>query len=128
MAAPGRPPRILVADDDVLIRAVLWMALSGPDCMVDEAGDAAQVAAALTSAPADLVILDISMPGGGVEETIACIHHRAPDARILVLSGDLEAPASVRSIIDDFARKPIELDDLRERVDRLLPSPQPSTS
>lgn len=126
MAAPGRPTRILVADDDVLIRAVLRMALSGPDCVVDEAADAAQIAAALTASPADLIILDVSMPGGGIEETLACIHHRAPDARILVLSGDLEAPASVRSTIDDFARKPIELDDLRDRVARLLPAREPS--
>lgn len=126
MAAPGRPTRILVADDDALIRAVLRMALRGPDCVVDEAGDAAQVESALTAAPVDLVILDISMPGGSVEETIASIHRRAPNARILVLSGDLEAPESVRSKINDFARKPIELDDLRERVDRLLRNPEPS--
>ncbi len=128
MAAPGRPTRILVADDDVLIRAVLRMALSGPDFVVDEAADSNQVVASLIDAPADLVILDISMPGDGVEETIACIQQRAPEARILVLSGDLEAPDSVRSLIDDFARKPIELDDLRSRVSTLLSTNEPSTT
>ncbi|MGY6496928.1 MAG: response regulator [Microcella sp.] len=120
MAVPDRPAVVVVADDDDLVRAVLRMALASAAVTVREAADSRELAAALSGGDVDLTILDISMPGPGLQANVLLVHESAPASRILILSGDAEVPASQAPHINDFARKPIDLDDLRSRVTRLL--------
>jgi DNA-binding NarL/FixJ family response regulator len=56
--------RVLVVDDDALVRAGLTMMLDGADgiSVVGEAGDGAQVPAALDTHMTDVVLMDIRMP------------------------------------------------------------------
>jgi DNA-binding NarL/FixJ family response regulator len=56
--------RVLVVDDDALVRAGLTMMLDGADgiSVVGEAGDGSQVPAALDSHMTDVVLMDIRMP------------------------------------------------------------------
>ena len=124
MAAPDRPATVVVADDDDLVRAVLRMALSSMSLTVREAADSRALATAVDDGAVDLTILDISIPGPGLAANIALVRKAAPHARILILSGDAEVPANEAPLIDDFARKPIDLDELRDRVARLLPTIQ----
>lgn len=121
MAIPeGSDVTVLVADDDPLVRGVLRMALSRAGYRVVEAGDAgAAVSAADDHTPA-LVVLDINMPGGTVHETLGSLRDRHPEIAVLVLSGEDHAPADLQGPRSDFARKPIELDDLLQRIERLL--------
>ncbi|MFN3708115.1 response regulator [Microcella sp.] len=124
MAEPDRPPRVVVvADDDDLVRAVLRMALESPQLIVRDAADTESLDEALRQGDADLVVLDISIPGPGLAHNIGLIRTASPAPRILILSGDAAVPQAQSGLIDDFARKPIELDDLRERVARLLNDP-----
>lgn len=120
MAAPDRPATVVVADDDDLVRTVLRMALSSMSLTVREAADSRALAIAVDDGAVDLTILDISIPGPGLAANVALVREAAPDARILILSGDSEVPANEAPLIDDFARKPIDLDELRDRVARLL--------
>ncbi|HET8956932.1 MAG TPA: response regulator [Microcella sp.] len=120
MAAPERPATIVIADDDDLVRAVLRMALAGPATTIREAADSVALVAALEHGVVDLVILDISIPGPGLGDNVAAIHDTHPGARILVLSGDASFPAEFADSINDFARKPIDLSELRDRVGHLL--------
>lgn len=122
MAAPNRPAIVVVADDDDLVRAVLRMALSSMSLTVREAADSRALAAAVDDGSVDLTILDISIPGPGLATNIALVREATPDSRIMILSGDAEVPATEALLIDDFARKPIDLDELRDRVARLLPT------
>jgi DNA-binding NarL/FixJ family response regulator len=59
------PLRVLIVDDDPLVRAGLSMILGGvPDLLVvGEAGDGAEVPAALDRCLPDVVLMDIRMPG-----------------------------------------------------------------
>lgn len=61
----GRPIRVLLADDQQLVRASFALLLSSaPDMeVVGEAGDGAQAVAGARSARADVVVMDIRMPG-----------------------------------------------------------------
>lgn len=120
MAAPERPATIVLADDDDLVRAVLRMALASPSTTIREAADSPALVSALGDGTVELVILDISIPGPGLAANIAAIHAQQADARILVLSGDASVPAEFVDSIDDFARKPIDLAELRDRVGHLL--------
>jgi len=116
----GSPASVLIADDDALVRGVLRMALSRAGYTVIEARDAVEVVAAAAAHAPDLVVLDINMPGGTVHDTLGGLRDRAPGLPVLVLSGEARPPADLTGPASDFARKPIDLDDLLERVRRLL--------
>src|SRR4029077_4503386 len=67
----GRPERILVADDDGSVRALLRALLdrAGYDVVEVADGDAA-LAAVATKGPIDLLVLDVNMPRrDGIEVT-----------------------------------------------------------
>jgi DNA-binding NarL/FixJ family response regulator len=56
--------RVLIVDDDALVRAALSMMLSGADgiLVVGEAGDGDEVTAAVEATQPDVVLMDIRMP------------------------------------------------------------------
>ncbi|WP_434089903.1 response regulator [Micromonospora purpureochromogenes] len=60
----GAPVRVLIVDDDALVRAGLSMILGGvPDVrVVGEAADGAEVPAAVEACAPDVVLMDIRMP------------------------------------------------------------------
>jgi DNA-binding NarL/FixJ family response regulator len=60
----GRPIRVLIVDDDALVRAALTMMLGGSEeiAIVGEAEDGTQVAAAVSAHRPDVVLMDIRMP------------------------------------------------------------------
>jgi DNA-binding NarL/FixJ family response regulator len=59
------PIRVLVVDDDALVRAALSMVLAGPEdiAIVAEAADGSDVADAVAEHEPDVVLMDIRMPG-----------------------------------------------------------------
>lgn len=90
--------RIFIADDHPIVRQGLrriveadaGLAISG------EAGDATTLLSALETAATDLVLLDVSMPGGPVLETLRALRERHPTIRVLVLSVHPEDQWAVR--------------------------------
>ncbi|MBX9473056.1 response regulator [Microcella sp.] len=115
----GSNVSVLIADDDPLVRRVLRMALESQGYDVHEAGDVQEVIAQAEQRH-DLVVLDINMPGGTVRDTLGGLRNVHPDLPILVLSGEATPPDDLPAIRADYARKPIDLDDLLSRVRRLL--------
>ncbi|MET9362650.1 response regulator transcription factor [Streptomyces sp. NPDC006632] len=70
--APGEPIRVLLADDQTLVRSAFAMLVeSAPDmAVVGEAGTGAQAVALARTARADVVVMDLRMPGtDGIEAT-----------------------------------------------------------
>jgi len=121
MTAPeGSLATVLIADDDALVRGVLRMALSRAGYAVVEAADAPTAIAAAAEHSPRLVVLDINMPGGTLPETLGTLRAQHPAIAVLVLSGESSAPRDLDGPLADFARKPIELDDLLDRVRRLV--------
>jgi len=81
--------RVLLADDDPLVRTGLKMMLRGADGMevVGEAADGAQVAAAVREHEPDVVLMDIRMPVmDGLAATRALAHRGAPSPQVIVLT------------------------------------------
>jgi DNA-binding NarL/FixJ family response regulator len=80
--------RILLADDHALVRRGLRLVLEAePDMeVVGEAGDGAAAVARALDTPADLAILDISMPRMTGLQAAAEIRRRKPELRCLMLS------------------------------------------
>ena len=72
--APARVGTVLIGDDDAAHRELLRGLLAGlaePVDRVIEAADADAVLAAVADARPDLVLLDLSMPGGGGQRVLA---------------------------------------------------------
>jgi DNA-binding NarL/FixJ family response regulator len=88
-------PRVLIADDDPVMRMLLSAVINAaPDLdLVAAAEDATQaVELARTHAP-DVVLLDVEMPGGGGPHAAREIKAAHPGTRVLALSAHETGPA-----------------------------------
>lgn len=80
--------RIVLADDHAILRAGLRLLIESDPTMivVGEAQDAAQALAVVRREQPHVLVLDISMPGGGTLETLAQIHEQLSAVKVLVLT------------------------------------------
>ena len=115
------PIRVLVVDDHSVVREGIRHVLSDRDSfdVVGEASNGAEaVAAAATLAP-DVVVLDISMPGGSGLHVVSELLERAPGVRVLMLSvhDDIEyVLESVRAGAHGYLRKDSTPAELRSAI------------
>lgn len=79
--------RILVIDDEELIRETIRMKLEQVGHEVIEAADGIEGLLALEEGPFDLVVTDIIMPEQEGIETIRKIRNRDPQVGIIAISG-----------------------------------------
>ena len=79
--------RVLIADDHAIVRTGVRGMLDAEDDLevVGEAEDAALAIAETARLHPDVVVLDLSMPGGGTA-IIAQLSNREPPARVVVLT------------------------------------------
>ena len=86
-----RPVSVLVCDDEPSIRKLYRRALLSMHAEVTEVADAEHCLAELATHPAELVILDVGLPGRDGLEIIAEIRALAPLTQIVVVSGVVSA-------------------------------------
>jgi len=121
----GRPPRILIADDDWLNRDLLRTYLATAGCQVTIAPDGQTALDMSLAAPPDLALLDIQMPRlNGVE---LCRRLKAaPNTRfvpviiVTAFDTDEEKVKAIDAGADDFITKPYNSIILLTRVRSLL--------
>jgi DNA-binding NarL/FixJ family response regulator len=82
------PVRVLVVDDDALVRAGLTMMLRGTDAVqvVGEASDGSEVLGAIDRHHPDVVLLDLRMPRVDGLEAMALVQGQPSPPAILVLT------------------------------------------
>jgi len=88
--------KVLIVDDDALVRGALRMMLSGSDGIevVGEAGDGDEVTAALAEHRPDVVLMDIRMPRlDGISATAAL--RRRPDPPSVIVLTTFDADENV---------------------------------
>ena len=80
--------RIILADDHRVLRTGLKLLLSSQSdfCVVGEASDGKELLQLLTAASADVLLLDLSMPGMSGMECLQEIRRRKLPLRVLVLT------------------------------------------
>lgn len=79
-------PRILVVDDQAAFRALLRRWLTGAGYIVDEADTGMAAVQAYRLCPADLVVLDVLMPGQDGLETLRALRTHDAEVPIIVMS------------------------------------------
>lgn len=118
--------RILIIDDDDLLRSTLKQALEHFGHSVREAADGIQGIAAYHAEPAELVITDIVMPEKEGLDIIRDLRRDYPGLRIIAMSGGLAYdPKLYLHMAERFGAtavlaKPFELTELRRIVDEAL--------
>jgi CheY-like chemotaxis protein len=116
--------RILVADDDPASAELLMYFLESKGFSVTTAPDGNQALEMGATGEFGLVILDVHMPmydGVEVLEMLRKRHILHP-IKVIALTGDLSEPvrkALEGGGIDAFLTKPVDLDLLRQEVERL---------
>ena len=97
---PSEVIRLLVADDHPIVREGLKRIVGKNTDMqvIGEAVDSNQVLAQVKTTSADVLLLDISMPGPGFLETLGRLRTERSDLPILVLSVHPEDHYAVRAL------------------------------
>lgn len=117
--------RVLVLDDEETIRKAVRSALEGVDFQVDEAEDAVHAIERFREAlekdrPYDVVLIDLSLPGGlGGEDTLYELQKLDPSVRAVALSGSIGAEDDrtyLRRGFSGVVSKPFDLAKLRSEV------------
>jgi DNA-binding NarL/FixJ family response regulator len=83
----GRP-RLLIADDDAVVRSALAQQLAGHFELVATARDAAEAVELAAETRPDLAIVDVEMPAGGGPHAARGIADCSPSTAIVALSID----------------------------------------
>src|ERR671930_783503 len=83
------PIRVFLVDDHPVVREGLRMLLATSDDLkvVGGASSVQEALAALALSPADVVVLDLDLGGRDGLELLPALSSRAPDTRVLVLTG-----------------------------------------
>jgi two-component system OmpR family response regulator len=112
--------RILLADDDALVRRLINKALGARAYVVDQAVDGIEALRLASGNDYDLAILDISMPGLSGLEVTAQLRARGRWLPVLLLTGvatdSSDVAAGLDQGADDFLKKPFRMEEFEARV------------
>ena len=120
------PRRILVVDDDRVLRHALSTLLEEAGHAVSQAGDGPEALARLAGGPTDLMLLDLGLPGMGGMEVLARVRALASPPRVVVVTADdtpetlLEA---IRGQVDGYVRKPFAPGGIVDVISDVLAKP-----
>ncbi|MFZ4856995.1 MAG: two-component system response regulator [Desulfuromonadaceae bacterium] len=121
--ALSQPQRVLIVDDEPLMRSSIRLQLEGTGVEIIESGTGCGAIAALESGECDLVLLDIKLPDiSGLEVMEWISAHKIRTDVIFVTGSDSidSAIFALRKGAVEFVRKPEDLGDLKHKVDSAL--------
>jgi DNA-binding NarL/FixJ family response regulator len=98
-SAEARRPRVIVADDDPVARAVLSAHLSERFELVGLAADAEEAISLAQAQEPDAAIIDLEMPRGGGLRATREIHARVPHTAIVIMSADEQHDSVVELLV-----------------------------
>lgn len=120
--------RILVIDDDEVVRMLLTRVLESDGHTVVTAADGRKGVALFSADPPDLVITDIYMPNQEGLATIMELRRNHPGVKIVAISGGgSRASMDILPVAEALGavltlRKPLNFPEVREVVQELLTS------
>jgi two-component system, NtrC family, response regulator AtoC len=115
------PIRILIIDDEWLVRWALATSLTPYGCVVVGREDASSGTRALTesSDAFDVILLDCKLPDSQGLNLLATLKRLAPTSRVMMMSAHMsrdEVDEALRLGASAFVPKPFDLDAVRELI------------
>jgi len=115
--------RLLLVDDEDDFRRATATTLGRRGFTVIEAVSGEEALKKIKDELPDIIVLDLKMPGIGGIETLRRIRELKDDLPVIILTGhgDFEAAiAGIKLAVVDFLQKPVDTDQLAEKIKSLL--------
>src|SRR4051812_21709497 len=124
--------RVLVVDDEPDMRMALRLFLERSGHTVQEASDGETALSTLHATGADVVLLDMRMPGMDGSQTLTKIRERFKELPVIMVTG-YGSPDSAKEVLEmgasHYISKPFKNQELVEALDKVgLESTRPSDS
>jgi len=122
VTAPSKES-ILIVDDEKTVRRSLnrCLTVNGFDC--NEAGNAEEALGSLQKSPADLVILDIMMPGTSGSDLLPQLKEAFPDTAVVMATAVVDPDTIVNCMKNgalDYITKPFDVKQLVSNIQTVL--------
>lgn len=131
MNAKTSAARILVVDDEDVLREMLGDALRLSGFEVLEAADGSKALTVLQSGKVDLIISDVNMPGMDGYEMLSHLRAQGDETPAIMLTARRERADVTKGLklgADDYVTKPFGLEELILRVNAVLRRTMGATS
>jgi putative two-component system response regulator len=115
--------RVLIVDDEPVVRRILRQRLSTEGYQCQEASTAKEAEDRLAKSPAELVVLDIKMPGKSGVELLSEIKKLYPDTAVIMATAIADTSTAIKCMKDgahDYLVKPFNLDEVVISTQRAL--------
>jgi len=115
--------RILVVDDDRALRHALTTLLADAGYTVFQASDGPEALATLARAPADLMLLDLGLPGMSGLDVLGRVRALASPPRVVVVTADDTPGTLLKAIagqVEGFVRKPFAPGGIVDVIDDVM--------
>jgi DNA-binding NtrC family response regulator len=107
--------KILVVDDEEVVRLSYLRTLSGQHCNVDVVADGKDALQMMSQQPFDVVLLDLRMPGMDGMTVLKTIKQKWPESEVIIITGYPaveSAKAAVTLGAYGYLAKPVGPDDV----------------
>ena len=115
-----RQPKVLVVDDEERFRTTLTKMLAAQGLEVRAAASGEEALETLKEDPADVVVLDIRMPGMGGMAALTAIKEVDPLMEVIILSGHASMDAAMELMqrgAYDYLLKPCPIEDVLAKIE-----------
>src|SRR5215471_6709982 len=111
--------RVLVAEDEKKLSALLKRGLEGEQCVVTVVGNGAEALSLILNHTFDAVVLDVSLPGLSGFDVVKRLRERRNRTPVLILTARDSAADVINGLnlgADDYLTKPFSFDMLAARL------------
>lgn len=115
--------RVLIVDDEPVVRKILSQRLSADGYLCQEASSAEDALAKLASDSVELVVLDIKMPGKSGVDLLHEVKRKYPDTAVIMATAITDTTTAIKCMREgayDYLVKPFNLDEVALSTDRAL--------
>lgn len=115
--------RILIAEDEAILRANLVEFLARAGYVVDDVGDGAAALARVADEDYAVAIVDLRMPHLDGMEVLKRVVATQPETGVLIMTAFASIESAVEALrlgAHDYLLKPVVLEDLLKRVEHLI--------
>jgi DNA-binding NtrC family response regulator len=105
--------KILVVDDEEVVRLSHMRTLAGQSCNVEAVQGGAQALEKMQGEPADVVLMDLRMPGMDGLATLEVMKKKWPETEVVIITGYpsvVTAREAVKMGAFDYLAKPVDPD------------------
>ena len=115
--------RILIVDDDEVVRRSYLRSLESTSCQVAAASDGEEALQTMEQSPFDVVLLDMRMPGQDGLSVLRTIKQKWPDSEVVIITGYPTVDSAKQAVqlgAYDYVAKPVGPQDVINVTDRAM--------